>query len=859
MIRYGSVCSGVEAATLAWKPLGWECVFVSEVEPFPCAVLQHRLGASRPIHPLDPAETDDEKAATERRAWMKQNEKLRADGVIPNEGDFTKIGDKYRGKIDLLVGGTPCFPAGNLVLTDFGYKPIEDIKVGDRVISHLDRLCRVVRTGSKIADNVGIMKATNNVDDIFISATANHPFLVGNSELFDLADAEFKPIAECVGRYAARLPSNGKYTGFRIEYFEPTNQPQTVYNIEVENDHSYIVNGLCVHNCQDLSVAGLRAGFEGERSVLAIDFVRLAYQSNCRWFVWENVPGVFSSNGGGDFATLLSLFTGCEIRVPEQGFGSAGFVCNARRDRFGVAWRVLDAQYVRVPGSFPYGIPQRRRRCFVVGYLGDWRRAAEVLLEPQCMSWPAPTRRKTRKAVAGSPGGCVEDASAIRMRSGCEGGGKGALVGRELSHTLATGNDQTIVTIGLGRDVIKSGENSKFSFSIIENAQPTLTARGEGGVCIKNDAICDTVISLASGQGGEWGCLGVNVAQTLSLNNGGFHYIACYENHANDSRVTFSGSVCPALTSRAGTGGGNLPLVMSSSELCFDVGNGQVDCSMHPLYECATTLHCMHDANAVMCVPINSMIIGKDVTLTDRQTIGIGDDGDALPTIGANHHHAVACSQYGEIAGTLTARYDSSPCIDRGQTVVASFMGGQGAAAGGIGYRKELSPTIKASPSGGNTVPDVMVASPHFELVACAIAENVINRKVQNGGNGVGAKYEVAYTLDTAGVQGVAVDVVDKQGQFMSDVVPCLTATSFKEAPSVNAFGYVRRLLPVECERLMGFPDNHTRIPWNGRSELECPDGPRYKACGNSFCVNVVRWIGEQIERVDKMKDEADA
>ena len=714
MIRYGSVCSGVEAATLAWKPLGWECVFVSEVEPFPCAVLQHRLGASRPIHPLDPAETEDEKDAAERRAWMKQNEKLRADGVIPNEGDFTKIGDKYRGKIDLLVGGTPC---------------------------------------------------------------------------------------------------------------------------------------------QDLSVAGLRAGFEGERSVLAIDFVRLAYQSNCRWFLWENVPGVFSSNGGGDFATLLSLFTGCEIRVPEQGFGSAGFVCNARRDRFGVAWRVLDAQYVRVPGSFPYGIPQRRRRCFVVGYLGDWRRAAEVLLEPQCMSWPAPTRRKTRKAVAGSPGGCVEDASAIRMRSGCEGGGKGALVGRELSHTLATGNDQTIVTIGLGRDVIKSGENSKFSFSIIENAQPTLTARGEGGVCIKNDAICDTVISLASGQGGEWGCLGVNVAQTLSLNNGGFHYIACYENHANDSRVTFSGSVCPALTSRAGTGGGNLPLVMSSSELCFDVGNGQVDCSMHPLYECATTLHCMHDANAVMCVPINSMIIGKDVTLTDRQTIGIGDDGDALPTIGANHHHAVACSQYGEIAGTLTARYDSSPCIDRGQTVVASFMGGQGAAAGGIGYRKELSPTIKASPS----VPDVMVASPHFELVACAIAENVINRKVQNGGNGVGAKYEVAYTLDTAGVQGVAVDVVDKQGQFMSDVVPCLTATSFKEAPSVNAFGYVRRLLPVECERLMGFPDNHTRIPWNGRSELECPDGPRYKACGNSFCVNVVRWIGEQIERVDKMKDEADA
>ena len=62
-MKYGSVCSGVEAATLAWSSLGWECKFVSEVEPFPCAVLQERLGATAPIHPLDPAEATDEKTA----------------------------------------------------------------------------------------------------------------------------------------------------------------------------------------------------------------------------------------------------------------------------------------------------------------------------------------------------------------------------------------------------------------------------------------------------------------------------------------------------------------------------------------------------------------------------------------------------------------------------------------------------------------------------------------------------------------------------------------------------------------------------------------------------------------------------
>ena len=64
----------------------------------------------------------------------------------------------------------------------------------------------------------------------------------------------------------------------------------------------------------------------------------------------------------------------------------------------------------------------------------------------------------------------------------------------------------------------------------------------------------------------------------------------------------------------------------------------------------------------------------------------------------------------------------------------------------------------------------------------------------------------------------------------------------------------VRRLTPVECERLMGFPDNWTRISWRGKPAEDCPDSPRYKACGNSMCVNVMRWIGMRIENVEKRK-----
>jgi len=66
----------------------------------------------------------------------------------------------------------------------------------------------------------------------------------------------------------------------------------------------------------------------------------------------------------------------------------------------------------------------------------------------------------------------------------------------------------------------------------------------------------------------------------------------------------------------------------------------------------------------------------------------------------------------------------------------------------------------------------------------------------------------------------------------------------------------VRRLTPIEAERLMGFPDNHTLIEWNRKAVSECPDGPRYKACGNSMCVNSMRWLGMRIQMVEEFYHE---
>jgi DNA (cytosine-5)-methyltransferase 1 len=69
----------------------------------------------------------------------------------------------------------------------------------------------------------------------------------------------------------------------------------------------------------------------------------------------------------------------------------------------------------------------------------------------------------------------------------------------------------------------------------------------------------------------------------------------------------------------------------------------------------------------------------------------------------------------------------------------------------------------------------------------------------------------------------------------------------------VSTIDAVRRLTPIECERLQGFPDNFTRIPWRNKSEDDCPDGPRYKALGNSMAVPVMRWIGERIKKVNEL------
>jgi hypothetical protein len=136
-MKYLSVCSGIEAATVAWHHMGWEPVGFSEIEAFPSAVLSHHYPN------------------------------------VPNFGDMTNFKNWDVARPDVLVGGTPCFSAGAMIATERGFVPIEEVMVGDMVLTHKGRFRKVLKTGSKVADTI-IVKGQGHYG---IVTTANHPFL----------------------------------------------------------------------------------------------------------------------------------------------------------------------------------------------------------------------------------------------------------------------------------------------------------------------------------------------------------------------------------------------------------------------------------------------------------------------------------------------------------------------------------------------------------------------------------------------------------------------------------------------------------------------------------------------------------
>ncbi len=186
--------------------------------------------------------------------------------------------------------------------------------------------------------------------------------------------------------------------------------------------------------CQGLSVAGKRKGLADDQSGLFLEAIRILDELAPRWVLFENVPGLLSSEQGEDFAVCLEGFTGWRPAVPEGGWRNAGFAIGPSR---GVSWRVCDSQF--------FGVAQRRRRVFIVGRAGGLC-PPEILLEPEGVFGDFAPSRTTEKEVAGSIGG----------RAGGEGGQRndldnhGAYPLQEVGARTGKSTDDPRAGIGIG-------------------------------------------------------------------------------------------------------------------------------------------------------------------------------------------------------------------------------------------------------------------------------------------------------------------------------------------------------------------------------------------------------------------------
>lgn len=601
-MRFISLFSGIEAASCAWLPLGWECVAVAEIEPFPCKVLAHHYPE------------------------------------VPNLGDITKITEaqiKALGHIDLVVGGFPC---------------------------------------------------------------------------------------------------------------------------------------------QDLSVAGKRKGLKNEdgsstRSGLFYDAMRIVRWAGVRYCLLENVPGIYSSNRGRDFAAVVGEILGVQFGVPANGWENTGV---AASDRGLLEWATLDAQW--------FGVAQRRRRMFALADFGDWRSRGPVLFESHSLSGNPAPRRESREVAsygfADSAGGGI--AKPLGAHALSKGRGTDLDNSTYVAHTLrASGFDASEDGSGRGTPLVPVAEPY------------TLAIRGRGGenaLEFRQDGTANALLTPNGGRGG----IGVGAIA-----------FSCKDHGAD------AGEVAPTLRSMGhdgshANGGGQVAVAFA-----HQAGGTQTTLGFDPDSDTAPTLaKCQTPA-------VQARMAVRRLTPVECSRLqGFPDDYLELSYANADEAHAAqVLHELWREAGAPAAQGQGW-----GTGVVASLL-----------------------------TPEILLAGVHvgwlsWEMAAgCAAARGALSGEKHNHEGFVRA----LRSAGNAGCSSFRRESFEQLARELGSYLPLLPLEG-AQARSV-----------LRGSRL--WPEAQARWPLRyafsaakeGRSDKPLtPDGPRYKALGNSMCVNVMFWLGKRIQAV---------
>lgn len=432
--------------------------------------------------------------------------------------------------------------------------------------------------------------------------------------------------------------------------------------------------------CQDLSIAGKRAGLAGARSSLYMEQIngikelrkadelrgRSGEFVRPRYMVWENVVGAFSSNKGADFSAVLTEAVRViepeapDVPVPEKGWSYAGTLMG---DGWSVAWRTHNAQH--------WGVPQRRRRISLVCDFGG-HTAPEILFERKSLFGDSAKIEKARKEASGDLGMGAEGAVnrqdhnknargregntvcgssatgktfALRMRSGCPGGGKGPLVQKDLSGTLKNVNDQTVFCLQgnfVDRNVSQNGKglNEDVTFTLNAVDRHVVFAAGETGVGYWQPGVQTLRVS------GERPGSPNNVVVVLDARGNGNGVTAATLVGDHQGRVSDYTALCIdcrncGVSETSGTlqakenGGYSLNYINP----VFCIGNGQANQSFDT---CASALNCMHDQQSILTVGGNLCNMVRRLTPLECERLqgfpdGWTDTGEWIDSKGKKH------------------------------------------------------------------------------------------------------------------------------------------------------------------------------------------------------------------------------